>query len=93
MSIRDKEEELSELEVDLEIASKKTAIAEKKALEREMNKKYGRDWKKTIGGWAKGIRPNKEVIEDLYIASGKSSDNSMRDISRPGRVKIGGRSE
>ena len=90
MSIRDKEEELSELEVDLEIASKKTAIAEKKALEHEMKSKYGRDWKK-IMGWAKGLKPNKEVIEDLYIASGKSSGDNMRNTSRPDRVRIGGR--
>ena len=92
MSIRDKEEELSELEVDLEIAKKKADIAERKALEHEMKKKYGRDWKKILG-WAKGIKPNKEVIEDLYIAGGKSGGNSMRDMSRPDRVKVGGRSE
>ena len=90
MSIRDKEEELSELEVDLEIASKKTAIAEKKALEHEMKSKYGRDWKKILG-WAKGIKPNREAIEDLYMAGGKSSGDSMRNTSRPDRVRIGGR--
>lgn len=92
MSIRDKEEELSELEVDLEIASKKTAIAEKRALEHEMKKKYGRDWKKILG-WAKGIKPNKQVIEDLYMAGGKPDTDSMRRTSQPGRIRVGGRSE
>ena len=89
MGMREKEEELAELDVDLEIAKKRADISERKALEHEMKKKYGRDWKKVFG-WAKGLRPNKEVIEDLYIASGSSSTNSMRDMSRPGRVKIGG---
>ena len=92
MGMREKEEELAELDVDLEIAKKKADISERKALEHEMKKKYGRDWKKIIG-WAKGLRPNKEVIEDLYIAGGSSSTNSMRDMSRPGRMKIGGRNE
>lgn len=92
MSIRNKEEELAELDVDLEIAGKRADIAEKKALEHEMKKKYGRDWKKIIG-WAKGLRPNKEVIEDLYIAGGSSSTNSMRNMSRPDKVKIGGHRE
>jgi len=92
MGIRDKEEELSELEVDYEIAKKKSDIAERRALEHEMKKKYGKDWKKIIG-WAKGLRPNKEVIEDLYVMGGKSSTSSLRDMSRPDRVKIGGHSE
>jgi len=92
MSIRDKEEELSELEVDFEIAKKKSDIAEKKALEHEMKKKYGRDWKKILG-WAKGIKPNKEVIEDLYMAGGDSGSSSMRDMSRPGKVRVGGHDE
>jgi len=89
MSIKEKEEELAELEVDYEIAKKRSDIAERKALEHEMKKKYGRDWKKIIG-WAKGLRPNKEVIEDLYIAGGSSSTNNLRNMSRPGQVKIGG---
>ena len=88
MSIRNKEEELSELEVDYEIAKKRSDIAEKRALEHEMKSKYGRDWKKIIG-WAKGLRPNKEVIEDLYIMGGKSSTDSLRNMSRPDRVRIG----
>lgn len=89
MSIKEKEEELQELEVDYEIAKKRSEIAERKALEHEMKKKYGRDWKKILG-WAKGLRPNKEVIEDLYIAGGSSSTQRMRNMSKPGQVKIGG---
>ena len=89
MGIKEKEIELDELEVDLEIASRKSEIAEKKAAEHEMKKKYGKDWKKILG-WAKGLKPNKEAIEDLYIPGGKSSTSSMRDMSRPDRVKIGG---
>jgi len=89
MGNKEKEEELEKLDIDLKIADKKADISQKKALEHEMKHKYGRDWKKILG-WAKGIRPNKEVIEDLYIAGGDSGSSSLRDMSRPGGVKIGG---
>lgn len=83
--IREKERELAELEVDKEIATTKADIAEKRALEHEMKKKYGRDWRKILG-WAKGLRPNKEVIEDLYVLGGKSS--KIREMSRPDKIRI-----
>lgn len=87
MGIKEKEQELAELDVDNEIAGKRAEIAEKKKLEREMKKKYGPDWRKILG-IVRGIKPNKEVIEDLYIASG--STDRMRDMSRPDKVRIGG---
>lgn len=90
MGIKEKEQELAELDVDYEIAKKRSDIAERRALEHEMKKKYGRDWKKILG-WAKGLRPNKEVIEDLYLAGGSSSTQNLRNMSRPGQIKIGGR--
>lgn len=84
--VREKERELEELEVDHEIASKKADIAEKKAAEAEMKRKYGPNWRKLLG-YARKLKPNREVIEDLYIASGKTE--KLRDMSRPDKVRVG----
>jgi len=86
MSIKEKEQELAELEVDNEIAGKRAEIETKKKLEREMKKKYGPDWRKILG-YARALKPNREVIEDLYIASGKTE--KLKDMSRPDRVRVG----
>ena len=88
-AIKEKEKQLAELEVEEEIASKRADIAEKKALEREMKKKYGRDWRGLWGAFRKGIRPNKEVIEDLYCMGG-GQQQQLRDMSRPDRIRIRG---
>jgi len=86
MGIKEKEQELAELEVDNEIAGKRAEIETKKKLEREMKKKYGPDWRKILG-IVRGIKPNREVIEDLYIASGKTE--KLKDMSRPDKVRVG----
>ena len=87
-AIKEKEKQLAELEVEEEIASKRAEIAEKKALEHDMKKKYGRDWRKLFGGFRKAIRPNKEVIEDLYCMGG-DNQRRLRDMSRPDKIRVG----
>jgi len=86
-AIKEKEKQLAELEVEEEIASKRAEIAEKKALEREMRKKYGRDWRGLWGRFSKAVRPNREVIEDLYCMGG-GQQQKLRDMSRPDKIRI-----
>ena len=72
-----KERLLDELEVDDEIESKRVSIAQKKAVEREMKRKYGRDWKKVLGLVGK-LKPNREAIQDLY-----SFNPELKELNRP----------
>ena len=43
------EERKDYLEVETEVASQEAELAEKKAIIRELKKKYGSDWKSTLG--------------------------------------------
>lgn len=69
-----RERELELLSVEDEIADKRRAIAEKKALEKEAKRRYGRNWRKIIGS----IKPNPEAIQTLY-----SQNPELRDLNRP----------
>lgn len=77
-SLDDKEKKLEELALDEEISTKKMSIAQKKAVEREAEKKYGRDWRSILGIAYKSIKPNKEVMQDMYAAG----LGDLRDESR-----------
>ncbi len=86
--LKRKERELERLSVEEEIGSKKQSIAEKKALEKAAKKKYGRNWKKVLGV-ATSIKPNQEVIQDLYSMGGGSD---LRDLNDPSKGFGRGRS-
>ena len=48
-SLNEKERQLDELTVQSEIEEKKSEIAQKRMLAREMKSKYGSNWKKVLG--------------------------------------------
>lgn len=63
-----KERELELLELDDQIASKKYSIAEKKRMEKEARRQYGRNWRKVLGVIG-DIRVNPTAIQTLYSAN------------------------
>lgn len=73
-----RERELEILQVEDEIADRRRAIAEKKALERAAKRQYGRNWRKVIGS----IKPNPEAIQSLY-----ASNPELRELNRPNRLR------
>jgi len=81
MSLRAKEEELSSLEVEDEIASRKMSIAQKRAVEAEMRKKYGRNWKKILN-----IRVKPENMQEMRALGAE-----LRSLSKPRMTRISGR--
>jgi hypothetical protein len=82
VGIREKEEKLAELEMEDEIEAKRVSISQKKALEKEAKRRYGRDWKKVLG-LVKSLKPDQEVIQTLY-GVGVGLDN-LREMNRPPR--------
>ncbi len=80
--LKEKEKTLERLHVDKEIASEEAAIAEKKALEAKLKKEYGTNWKKILGV-VKGIKPNREAIQDLYSVSPE-----LRELGRPPKMNL-----
>ena len=79
--LRNRGIELDKLEMDDEIASRRMSIAQKKAVEREMRRKYGRDWRKVLGLVGK-LKPNSEALQDLYTVNPE-----LRDLNNPGRLR------
>ena len=79
--LKDRERTLERLRVDDEIAGERMNIAQKRAVEREMKQKYGRDWKKILGYVGK-LKPNREAIQDLY-----SVNPELRELSNPRGLK------
>lgn len=86
-AIKNKERQLEKLEVDDELATKRLSISQKKAMEREAKQKYGRDWKKILGGALKSIRPNQERVQDLYSMG--IGGEELRNMNRPDRIGRG----
>ena len=84
--LKSKEKKLSLLETESEIVSKEAEIAQKKALEAEAKAKYGKGWRKILGV-VKSIKPDREVIMDLYGLG--AGDTTLRDLNDP--RKFGGR--
>lgn len=75
-TLKNKEKTLERLKIEDEIQSERTSIAEKKALEREMKKKYGRDWKHILG-FAGGLL-SPEAKQNLY-----SVNPELRELTKP----------
>jgi hypothetical protein len=63
--LKQKEEELELASLDDQIAEKRSSIAQKRALEREMKAKYGSGWRKILGFVGK-IKPDQEALHTLY---------------------------
>ena len=79
--LKKKEKELAKLEIEEEIAGKKRAIAEQRAIEKKMKKSEGRDWKKILG-IVRGLKPDREVLQDLYTVGG-----DLKEYSNPNRLR------
>jgi len=81
--MKDKERQVENLRLDNEVQAEKTALAEKKALEKRMKKTEGKDWKKLLGV-VRGIHPNREALHDLYGVSPELKEytkpNSLRKL-------------
>jgi len=67
--LKRKERILARLEVDDDIADRKRSIAEKKALEAQAKKTYGKDWKQILYGAMKNMKPNADTIHTLYATN------------------------
>ena len=79
--LKKKEKILERLEFDEKIAGKEKTIAEQKRLTKQMKKGEGRDWKKILGV-VKGLKPDKEAIQDLYTIGG-----DLKEMSNPKRLR------
>jgi len=79
--LKSREKQLELAKVENEIATARTEIAQKKALEAEMKARYGTDWKKIIGYVGKSFGTNEERAHSLY-----SVDTSLRSLSIPRRL-------
>ena len=79
--IKDKERVLERLKLDDEIETQKMSISQKKAVEAQMRKTHGRDWKKLLNIGSL-VRPNMEVVHDLY-----SVNPELKELSRPGPMR------
>jgi hypothetical protein len=74
-SIKDKEKELDNLELDEAIETRETRIAQLKAAKAELKKKYGHNWSKLLK-----VKANTQRIEDLYAV-----DPGLRELCVPRR--------
>lgn len=72
--IRYKERQLEAARLDNQIAGERSEAAQKKALEAEMKKRYGKGWRKFLG-----IGVKADVVQSLY-----SYDSSLKDLAVPG---------
>lgn len=78
--LKKKEKVLERLKVDDDIAGERVSIAQKKALEHQAKKQYGRDWKKILGV-VKSLRVDRETMHDLHGMG--VSGRELRDLSVP----------
>ena len=80
-TIKSKERELEIRKIDSEIAQEKTTTAERRALEAEAKKKYGRDWRKILGMLK--VKTDQETIQDLYVGG----LGHLRELNNPRRFR------
>lgn len=77
--------ELERKKLQDEIAGVDSSIAQKKAVVKEMKRKYGADWKSWVGDglkWVGKRRISEEKRQDLEAAGVE-----LRSLSRPGSVE------
>lgn len=77
--LKEMERTLEKRKVEDEIVTEDLSIAQKKAAIKEAKSRYGRDWKKILG-FAKGIKPDMEVVHTLY---GMGMGSDLRDLNDP----------
>ena len=71
---KDKMQKLDNLKIEDEIAEERMKIAQKKAVEADMKKRYGRDWKKIL----KLVKVDREAMLTMFGPS-----NELKELSRP----------
>jgi len=86
MDIRGKERELEELKLENEVESERVSLAQKRALEREARQKYGRDWKKIIGGAVKHLRIDKDNLQTLHSLG--VGGERLKELSNPSKTRL-----
>lgn len=69
--LKEKDRTLEKLELEDEIASHRMSIAQKKAIEKEMRKKHGRNWRKILS-------VDTKKMQDLYAVNPE-----LRELNRP----------
>lgn len=79
--LKSKEKQLELAKVENEIETQRAEIAQKKALESEMKKKYGNDWRKIIGYVGKSFGTNAEKAHSLY-----SVNSDLKNLAIPRRL-------
>ena len=79
--LKEKEKKLEQLELDERIAEKRKNIAERRRVEKQMKKGEGHNWRKTLG-IIKGLKPDKEILQDLYAVGG-----DLKEYSNPNRLR------
>jgi len=73
--IERKERKLENLTIDEQIDEKRSSIAVRKALEKDLKRKHGPNWKSILGLIGK-IKPNREAIQELYSAGAELKDSN-----------------
>ena len=73
--LSEKEKQLERARIDNDIATQRAEIAQKKAVEAEMKKKYGTNWRKILGVGKMGL-------QDYYAL-----DSSLKDLAIPRHIK------
>ena len=84
MDFKDKEESIERLKLENEEQDQKVSLAQKKALEREARKKYGRDWNKVLGIF-KHIKVDRETMMDLHSMG--IGGEELRNLNRPPSIR------
>ena len=77
---REKEKHISYLELEDEELGRELSVEQKKAMIAEAKARYGRDWKKIIGGAFKSLRVNTDTLHTLH---GLGIDGSLRKYNDP----------
>lgn len=69
--------EIDKLELENELEDRRLSVAQKKAARKEMERTYGTDWKKILGKGMTSIKPDMEVVHNLY-----SVGADLKDLNR-----------
>ena len=87
---REKEKRISYLELEDEELGRELSVEQKKAMIAEAKARYGRDWKKILGGAVKSLRINRETLHTLH---GMGIDTSLRKYNDPTAFRKSSRAE
>ena len=79
--IRGIERNTEVLRAQNEEEDQRLSLAQKKALEKEARQRYGKDWKKMIGGALKSIKVDSEAMHTLHSLG--MGGQEMRNLNNP----------